>query len=259
MNKCSYTSIPPPLHIYPWCVQGLQPHFSSTGSTFLEQIIVLDKQINISACNGASIEYYSTGSTCFIMGNEALFSWQQLLCLQSSGICHAVWRLGAQLAKSTVSHLTGPLPKFLISVAYCTKIMLSQWWTNPKCQVTMVTQFCTTAPNICGSSIWKLLSPYWHIEFWGEDFSKKCASLCYVVYKNFVKVRMWEDILQTHIGNQGLQFAIMSLDANVRTCYSIFIMFIFLIRTVQAKHLITALKLIQNINLCVMTKVTCEF
>jgi hypothetical protein len=65
--------------------------------------------------------------------------------------------------------------------------------------------------------------------------------------------------MQTHIGNQGLQFAIMSFDTNVRTCSNIFIMFIFLIRFVQAKHLITALKLIQNLNLHVMTKVTCEF
>ena len=54
--------------------------------------------------------------------------------------------------------------------------------------MTIVTQFCTTAPNICGSSIWKLLSPC--IEFWGDDFSKKFAPLCYVVYKSFVKVRM---------------------------------------------------------------------
>jgi hypothetical protein len=80
-----------------------------------------------------------------------------------------------------------------------------------------------------------------------------------VVYKSFVKVRMWEDILQTHTGNQGLKFVIMSYDANVRTCYNIFIMFIFLIMFVQAKNLIIALKLIENINLCVMTKVTCEF
>jgi len=51
----------------------------------------------------------------------------------------------------------------------------------------------------------------------------------------------------------------MLFDVNVRTCYNIFIMVILLIRFVQAKHLIIALKLIQNINLCVMTKVTCEF
>jgi len=70
---------------------------------------------------------------------------------------------------------------------------------------------------------------------------------------------MWEDILQTHIGNQGFQFAIMSFDANVRTYYNISMMFIFLIRFVQVKHLIIALKLIQNIKLCVMTKMTCEF
>ena len=40
---------------------------------------------------------------------------------------------------------------------------------------------------------------------------------------------MWEDSLQTNTDNQGLQFAIMSFDANVRTCYNIIIMFIFLI------------------------------
>jgi hypothetical protein len=121
-----------------------------------------------------------------------------------------------------------------------------------------ITQFCTTAPNICGSSTWKLLSSYWNIEFWGEDFSKNCAPLCYVVYKSFLKVKMGEDILQTHTDNQEVQFAIILFNANGRTCYNI-ITLIFLIGSVQAKQLIIALKFIHNINLYVMTNVTCEF
>jgi hypothetical protein len=73
MNKCSYTSIPPPIYTH-YVYRDFNLTFFPQGVLFFEQRIFLDKQINASACNGASIEYYSTGSTCFIMGNEALFS-----------------------------------------------------------------------------------------------------------------------------------------------------------------------------------------
>jgi hypothetical protein len=32
---------------------------------------------------------------------------------------------------------------------------------NPGCQVACVTEFCTVAPNVCGSSVWNLL----HVTF----------------------------------------------------------------------------------------------
>jgi hypothetical protein len=67
-------------------------------------------------------------------------------------------------------------------------------------------------------------------------FWKICAPLCYVVYKSFLKVRREEDILQTDTGNHRLQFKIMLLNANVKACYKIFIILIFLIRFVKAEH-----------------------
>lgn len=84
MSKCSYTSISPPI-----CIHDVYSDINFTvlphGVLFFAQRIILDKQINSSVCNSAGIEYYSTGSTCSIMGNEVV-----LLCLQSSGICHSV-------------------------------------------------------------------------------------------------------------------------------------------------------------------------
>jgi len=49
---------------------------------------------------------------------------------------------------------------------------LRQGCTNPDSQVTMMTKFCTVAPNICGSSVLNLL----YITYW-----------CLVAHKLFGK------------------------------------------------------------------------
>lgn len=66
-----------------------------------------------------------------LQGQNVLL-WEMKLCFHDSNyydysqLGFNVWHVGAQLAKSTVSHPTGSLPKFHVSVANCIKIMLNQ-------------------------------------------------------------------------------------------------------------------------------------
>ena len=55
---------------------------------------------------------------------------------------------------------------------------LDKGCTNPGRRFARTAKYCTVAPNICRSSVWNFIVPFWRPELWaGSQISRKCLKL----------------------------------------------------------------------------------